>query len=123
MLSSEIQINHPDVLCYNSHIPGFSEIVLFSSLCPVIFIQYQVFQKCHHVVDCFKVSNIDRALTHCKLESLSLESRGLGRPGDKELQKNLVRLRLWGIPSLWKNQGGWPNAGWRVGSLSRKSSI
>lgn len=106
MLSSDIQINHPEVLCYNSHTPGFSKIVLISSLCPVIFIQYQVFQKCHHVVDRLKISNIDRAPTHYKLESLSLESRGLGMSGDKELQKNLMGLGLWGIHSLWENQGG-----------------
>lgn len=69
------------------------------------------------------LSNIDNAPTYCKLVSLSLESRGLGRAGDKELQENLVGLRLWGMPSLWENKGGWPNAGWKVGCLSREISI
>ena len=38
--------------------------------------------------------------------SLSFESRGVDRPGDKELQKSLFGLALWGIPSLWENRGG-----------------
>ena len=37
--------------------------------------------------------------------SVSFESRGVDRPGDKELQKSLLALALWGIPSLWENRG------------------
>lgn len=44
--NSEIQINHTEVLCYNNHTPGFSERVLIPSLCPVVLIQHQEFQKC-----------------------------------------------------------------------------
>ena len=65
-LSSEIRINHmaPSRYCYNNHPPAFSEIVLISSLCPVVFIGFQMFQKCHHVGDDLKISNIYRTPTY-----------------------------------------------------------
>lgn len=64
-LSSEIRTNHmaPSRYGYNNRPPVFSEVVLISSLCPVVFTGFQMFRKCRHVGDDLKISNIYRTPT------------------------------------------------------------